>query len=55
MERIINFFKETDGMELTEYAVVGSLIIAAVIAVFTLWGTGLATLFNGILTNLGIA
>ena len=55
MKKIIRFFKDEDGMELTEYAVVGGLIILAVVAIFGFWGAGLANIFTSILTNMNIA
>ena len=36
MKRIWNFFKEEDGLELTEYAVMGGLIIVATVTLLPL-------------------
>jgi Flp pilus assembly pilin Flp len=39
MEKIKRFFKEEDGLELSEYALMGALVCAAVAGVITLLGT----------------
>lgn len=39
MERLWRFFKEEDGMETVEYAVVAALVILVGIAVWTALGT----------------
>ncbi len=33
MEKIIRFFKDEDGLELSEYAVMGALIVAALLLI----------------------
>ena len=38
MERLLRFFKEEDGMETVEYAVVAALVILVGIAVWTALG-----------------
>jgi pilus assembly protein Flp/PilA len=36
MEKIVKFFRDEDGLELTEYAVMGFLIVATVVATIIL-------------------
>ena len=48
MKKIVKFFKDEDGLELSEYAVMGSLIIIALVTVIT----GLAGAISGAFTNL---
>ncbi|WP_419661476.1 Flp pilus assembly protein, pilin [Desulfosarcina variabilis str. Montpellier] len=43
MKKLIAFFKEEDGLELTEYAVMGALIVTLLIAAIT----GLSTAIQG--------
>ena len=52
MNHLMKFFKDEDGMELTEYAVVGGLIIAVTIAIFATWGGVLNGIFNTIVGGL---
>ena len=52
MEIIKRFFKDEDGMELTEYAMVGGLLLLLVIGVFGLWGAQLNRIFGLIVTTL---
>ena len=52
MEAIKKFLKDENGMELTEYAMVGGLLLLLVVAVFGLWGAQLNRIFNAIVTTL---
>lgn len=38
MEKIIKFLREEDGMELSEYAVVGGILLVGAVAIITTWG-----------------
>lgn len=56
MKKIMAFIKDEDGLELTEYAVVGGIIVVATIAIIgTISGqiTNLFTLVSGALTTAG--
>ena len=44
------FVKEEDGLEMTEYAVVGGLVIAATAAIWTLLGTTIQGAINSLIT-----
>lgn len=46
MGKVLKFFKEEDGMELSEYAVVGGLLLVGAVAIITVWGTNIATTFG---------
>jgi Flp pilus assembly pilin Flp len=48
MEKIIRFFKDEDGMELSEYAVVGGLLLLVAAGVFLVWGQNLDRIFQAI-------
>jgi pilus assembly protein Flp/PilA len=48
MNTIKNFFKDESGLELSEYAVAGALIVAAAIGVFTLLGEAIAARIQAI-------
>ena len=50
MERIWNFLKEEDGLELSEYAVMGGIIIVALAATIGLLGDTIDGALNGIVT-----
>ena len=52
MEAIKKFIKDDDGMELTEYAMVGGLLLLLVVAVFGFWGGELNRIFQAIVTML---
>lgn len=40
---LIKFFKDEDGLELTEYAVIAALIVLATVAAFSLLQTTIVT------------
>jgi len=42
MEQIKRFMKEEEGLELTEYAVMGALVVAVAVAVVTGLGTAIS-------------
>lgn len=48
MEKIWNFLKDEDGLELTEYAVMGALIVIAVSAAVILMREQIIAAFNRI-------
>jgi pilus assembly protein Flp/PilA len=48
MERIIRFFKDEDGLELSEYAVMGGLIILGLVTVITGLHDQIETVFSSI-------
>ena len=53
MKKLIAFFKEEDGLELTEYAVMGALLVAGLVVTITGLGTAIGnefTALTGIIT-----
>ena len=52
MNTIKNFFKDETGLELSEYAVVAALIIAAAALAFTTLGTTIATRIQGLASTI---
>ena len=48
MQKIMNFIKDEDGLELTEYAVIGGLIVIATVAAITLLSGQITAGFNAI-------
>jgi pilus assembly protein Flp/PilA len=52
MEKIIRFFRDEDGLELSEYAVMGALIIVALVGVIGLLGGAISTAFTTLTTNI---
>jgi pilus assembly protein Flp/PilA len=48
MKKLIAFFKEEDGLELTEYAVMGALIVAGTAAVIAALGGAIQGVFTTI-------
>ena len=48
MEKIIRFFKDEDGLELSEYAVMGALLILGVITVVGLLKTEIVNVFSSV-------
>jgi pilus assembly protein Flp/PilA len=46
MKKLIQFFTKEDGLELTEYALVGALIAIATIAAITALSGGITAAFN---------
>ena len=53
MEKIIRFFKDEDGLELSEYAVMGALLLVGLLLVITGLGTQIKAVFNSIITMMG--
>jgi pilus assembly protein Flp/PilA len=57
MKSIWKFLKDEDGLELTEYAVIGALIVLATIAIIVTLGQQITSAFtrlSGALTEGGI-
>lgn len=50
MNKIKNFLKDESGLELSEYAVAGALIVAAAVGVFTTLGEAIAAKITQITT-----
>ena len=48
MEKILKFFKDEDGMELSEYAVVGGILLAGAVGVILIWGQNIVGVFTTI-------
>ncbi len=48
MEKLMRFFKNEEGLESVEYAVLGALIIIAIIAAVTALGGGVSGTFDTI-------
>ena len=48
MNKIMNFIKDEDGLELTEYAIIGGIIVVATITIIALLSDQITTLFQGI-------
>ena len=46
MRQIKRFFKDEEGLELSEYAVMAALVIGAIIVTVTLLGTNISTRFD---------
>ena len=53
MEMFLKFFKDEDGLETVEYAVIGGIILVATIATVVLIGNQVSTRYNQILNALG--
>ena len=52
MKKLMRFFKNEDGLESVEYAVLGSLIIIAIIATVMALGTSISATFQTIIDAL---
>ena len=50
MEAIIRFIKDEDGMELSEYAVVGGILLLGAVGIIATWGGNIADTFTRIST-----
>ena len=48
MEKIVKFFKDEDGLELSEYAVMGALLLVGLVTVITTLGDEIANVFSSI-------
>ena len=55
MNSIIRFIKDEDGMELSEYAVVGGILLLGAVGIITLWGASLTSIFTSIQTEMATA
>ena len=53
MNAIVNFIKDEDGLELSEYAVMGFLIIALLVTAVTALRDQIIAVFDGIRVALG--
>lgn len=47
-EKLVQFLRDEEGLELSEYAVAGSLIVLGTVAAFTLLGENITTVITGI-------
>ncbi|MGF2736190.1 Flp family type IVb pilin [Marinobacter sp. DUT-1] len=47
-EKVVAFIRDEEGLELSEYAVAGSLIVLGAVAAFTLLGDNIAIVIDGI-------
>ncbi len=52
MEKFLKFFKDEDGLETVEYAVIGGIILVATIATIVLIGQQVSTRYTQILNAL---
>jgi len=52
MEKFLKFFKDEDGLETVEYAVIGGIILVATIATIVLVGQQVSTRYTQILAAL---
>lgn len=53
MKKLIAFFKEEDGLETVEYAIILGLIVAGTITLITNLGTWVNTQFNTVTSAVG--
>ena len=53
MKKLMAFIKDEDGLELSEYAIMGALIIVVAAGTIILLGAKIDDIFNQILTALG--
>ncbi|MCG7201681.1 Flp family type IVb pilin [Marinobacter pelagius] len=47
-EKVVAFLRDEEGLELSEYAVAGSLIVLGTVAAFQLLGGNIATVIDSI-------
>ena len=52
VKKLIAFFKEEDGLELSEYAVMGALIILGIVTIIGLLGDAIGRVFTNITAEL---
>ncbi|MDB4874251.1 MAG: Flp/Fap pilin component [Gemmatimonadetes bacterium] len=52
MQHIVNFFREEDGLAVTEYGLLLAIVAVAVVAVIKTFGTKLTGLFSSATTAL---
>jgi pilus assembly protein Flp/PilA len=55
MKKLINFFKEEDGVTAIEYGLIAALIAIVIILALTLLGTALSNKFDTIATAVNTA
>ena len=55
MKKLINFFKEEDGVTAIEYGLIAALIAIVIILALTLLGTALSNKFDTIATAVNVA
>ena len=55
MKKLINFFKEEDGVTAIEYGLIAALIAVVIIVALTLLGGALSNKFDDIATAVNIA
>ena len=48
MEKIVKFFKDEDGLELSEYAIMGALIILGLTTLIGALGTEIGNVFSDV-------
>ncbi|TKV69245.1 Flp family type IVb pilin [Marinobacter panjinensis] len=47
-EKVVQFLRDEEGLELSEYAVAGALIVLGAVTAFTLLGDNIALVIDGI-------
>ncbi len=47
-EKVVQFIRDEEGLELSEYAVAGSLIVLGAVGAFTALGGNITTVINAI-------
>lgn len=52
MKKLIAFLKEEDGLELTEYAVAGGIIVIGTVIAITALGARITAAFDAITANI---
>jgi len=52
-EKVVAFIRDEEGLELSEYAVAGSLIVLAAVAAFTTLGETIADKIGELITKMG--
>ena len=52
VKKLIAFIKDEDGLELSEYAVMGSLIVVALVGIIGTLGTTIGESFTALTTNI---
>ena len=53
MEKIVNFFRDEDGLELSEYALMGALIVVALVTAVGLLRDEIILVFSAITSAIG--
>jgi pilus assembly protein Flp/PilA len=52
MEKIVKFFRDEDGLELSEYAIMGALIIIGLTGLIVALATGIGGVFTDVTTEI---